>query len=70
MTLELHVEGAREEDGRWIGEVVDLPGVLCYGETEEDARRRAAGLALRVLAERAEQGELTESPHSLSLVTA
>lgn len=70
MTLDLRIEVDREEDGRWWAEVVDLPGVLCYGETEDDARRRAAALALRVLADRAEHGELDEPFHHLSVVTA
>lgn len=53
----LTIETDREEDGRWIAEVVDLPGVLVYGETEEEAIRRAKVLAAEVLADRAEQGE-------------
>ncbi|MPY86473.1 MAG: type II toxin-antitoxin system HicB family antitoxin [Luteitalea sp.] len=70
MTLDLHFEVDREDDGRWLAEVVDLPGVLCYGETEDDARRRITALALRVLADRAEHGELTEPFQHLLLVTA
>ncbi|MPZ16572.1 MAG: type II toxin-antitoxin system HicB family antitoxin [Luteitalea sp.] len=69
--LVLHLEVDREEDGRWLAEVIDLPGVLCYGETEDDARRQAIALTFRVLADRAEHGELEESSlHQLSLVTA
>src|SRR4051812_35599340 len=49
---DFHVEIEREEDGRWIGEVAELPGVLAYGATEEEAVARAKALALRVLAER------------------
>lgn len=44
----------REEDGRWIAEAVDLPGVLAYGETEQAAGRLALSLALRVLADQVE----------------
>lgn len=51
------VEVEQEEDGRWIAEVGDLPGVLSYGATQEEAVRRAQALALRVLAERLEHGE-------------
>lgn len=51
------VEIDREEDGRWIGEVVDLPGVLAYGESREEAVAKAKALAFRVLADRLEQGE-------------
>jgi len=43
------VEIEREDDGRWIGEVAELPGVLAYGATEEEAVARAKALALRVL---------------------
>ncbi len=51
------VEIEREEDGRWLAEVPDLPGVLAYGATLGEAKARAQALALRVLAERLEHGE-------------
>ncbi len=51
------VEIEREDDGRWIAEVVALPGVMAYGATREDALARAEVLALRVLADRLEHGE-------------
>jgi predicted RNase H-like HicB family nuclease len=51
------VEIEREDDGRWIAEVVALPGVMAYGSTREDALGRAEVLALRVLADRLEHGE-------------
>ena len=47
----------REEDGRWLAEVIELPGVLAYGETQEAALSRVQALALRVIAERLEHGE-------------
>ena len=53
LTLELD----REEDGRYLAEVPDLPGVLAYGATREEAVARAQALALRVLADRLEHGE-------------
>jgi predicted RNase H-like HicB family nuclease len=49
------VELDREEDGRWIAEVPELPGVLVYGDSEEDAVARVEALALRVLADQIEQ---------------
>jgi len=55
LTLEIE----REDDGRFIAEVPDLPGVLAYGETQEQAVARAQALALRVLADRLEHGEPT-----------
>jgi predicted RNase H-like HicB family nuclease len=47
----------REEDGRWIGEVPELPGVLAYGSTEAEARIKTTALALRIIADRIEHGE-------------
>lgn len=51
------VEIEREDDGRWIAEVIALPGVMAYGSTREDALTKAEVLALRVLADRLEHGE-------------
>jgi predicted RNase H-like HicB family nuclease len=53
----LRIEKEREEDGRWIAEVPALPGVLAYGTTEVEASARAIVLALRVIADRIENGE-------------
>jgi predicted RNase H-like HicB family nuclease len=56
------VETEREDDGRWIAEVLDLPGVMAYGSTENEAVASAQALALRVLADRIEaQKEPTET---------
>lgn len=52
------VEIEREDDGRWIGEVVDLPGVLAYGTSRDEAVAKAKALAFRVLADRLDHGEL------------
>jgi predicted RNase H-like HicB family nuclease len=54
--MNLLIELDREEDGRWIGEVVDLSGVMTYGDTREQAIARVQALALRVIADRLEQG--------------
>jgi predicted RNase H-like HicB family nuclease len=51
------VETEQEDDGRWIAEVPELPGVLAYGSSRDEAVRRAQALSLRVLAERLEHGE-------------
>jgi len=53
----LKIESEREEDGRWIAELPALPGVLSYGETEAQTRARVKVLALRVIADRLENGE-------------
>src|SRR5438874_10166787 len=55
--MRLTVEAEQEQDGRWIGEVIELPGVLAYGQTREEAIARVQALALRVLADRLEHGE-------------
>ena len=56
-TTKLAVEIEREDDGRWIAAVPELPGVMAYGETREEAVTRTEALALRVLADRLEHGE-------------
>ena len=53
----LKIESEREEDGRWIAEVPALPGVLTYGKTEAEAHAKVKALALRVVADRLENGE-------------
>jgi predicted RNase H-like HicB family nuclease len=56
------VETEREDDGRWIAEVLELPGVMAYGTTEKEAVASAQALALRVIADRIEaQKEPTET---------
>jgi len=55
--LTFRVEFEREDDGRWVAEVPDLPGVLAYGGTQDQAQARVQALALRVVAERLEHGE-------------
>ena len=55
--MTFRVEFDREEDGRWIAEVMDLPGVLAYGATQGEAQAKVQALALRVVAERLEHGE-------------
>jgi predicted RNase H-like HicB family nuclease len=53
----LKIDIEQEEDGRWIAEVVALPGVLAYGETAVEARSRAGALACRVIADLIEHNE-------------
>ncbi len=53
----MNIELEREEDGRWIAEVLDLPGVMAYGITREEAISKVKALALRVLADRLDHGE-------------
>ena len=53
----MRIEIEQEEDGRWLTEITDLPGVMAYGATREDSVARVKALALRVLADRLEHGE-------------
>ncbi len=53
----MNIEIEREEDGRWIAEVLDLPGVMAYGRSKKQAISKVKALALRVLADRLEHGE-------------
>jgi predicted RNase H-like HicB family nuclease len=53
----MRIEIEQEEDGRWLSEISDLPGVMVYGATREEAVARVKALALRVLADRLEHGE-------------
>lgn len=51
------IETEQEKDGRWIADVPDLPGVMTYGQTRQEAIVKVEAIALRVLADRLEHGE-------------
>lgn len=55
--MKFTIEVEQEEDGRWLAEVLELPGVLAYGSTQQEAESRAQALGLRVIADRIEHGE-------------
>jgi len=55
--MKFTIETEREEDGRWIAEVLEIPGVLAYGDSEQEAISKAQALGLRVIADRIEHGE-------------
>jgi predicted RNase H-like HicB family nuclease len=55
MMLKIEIE--QEEDGRWMGEIPELPGVMAYGGSEAEARIKVTALALRVIDDRIEHGE-------------
>ena len=59
------VKVQREDDGRWIAEVPDLPGALTYGQTRHEAIAKAKTLALRVMADRLEHGEEIPEPREV-----
>jgi len=64
------VEYEREADGRWMAEVIELPGALAYGGTENEAIAKAQAFALRVLADRLEHGEGKPEFVSISFAAA
>jgi predicted RNase H-like HicB family nuclease len=53
----MRIEIEQEEDGRWLVEIPDIPGVMVYGATREEALARGKALALRAMADRLEHGE-------------
>ena len=59
----------QEEDGRWLAEVPELPGVMAYGQAREEAVAKAQSLSLRVLADRIDHGETVPEVASKFLVT-
>ena len=68
--MNFSIEYELEEDGRWIAEVPQLPGVLAYGVTQDEAMSKAEVLALRVLAERLEHAESGPQAISISFAAA
>ena len=58
--MKLTIQMDREEDGRFIAEVLELPGVIVYGHTKQEAVNKVKALALRVLAGRIEHAEAKE----------
>ena len=64
----IRVELEREEDGRMLASVPDLPGVMAYGATEEEAVRKVKSIALQVLADMIESGE--DEPPPLKVLFA
>jgi len=68
MTFKVEIE--QETDGRWIAEVLELPGVMAYGGSADEARAKIQALALRVVAERLEHGEAGPDLLSISFAAA
>ena len=68
MTFTVEIE--QEDDSRWIAEVLELPGVLTYGQSPEEAKAKVQALALRVIADRLEHGEAAPDLLSISFAAA
>ena len=56
--MNLSIELDREDDGRWIAETLELPGVMAYGDTREEAISNTERLAIEVIADRIKHGEM------------
>ena len=70
MTMNYRVEIEQEDDGRFLAEVIGLPGVMTYGDSAEDALAHVQALALRVLADRLEHDEGPRGPVSVRFDTS
>jgi predicted RNase H-like HicB family nuclease len=68
--MRFSIQLARETDGRWIAEVPELPGVMVYGVTTEDAVAKVKALALRVVADRLDHGEAGPDLDGVSFAAA
>lgn len=68
--MNFSIEYEHEEDGRWLAEVPQLPGVLAYGTTPDEAMAKAETLMLRVLADQIEHSESRPQPISISFAAA
>ncbi|MGZ8194684.1 MAG: type II toxin-antitoxin system HicB family antitoxin [Methylosarcina sp.] len=65
--MNFHIEYEREDDGRWLAEVLEIPGAMAYGATADEAMGKAEALMLRILAERIETGENRPMPITIEL---
>ncbi|MEW6169564.1 MAG: type II toxin-antitoxin system HicB family antitoxin [Pseudomonadota bacterium] len=65
--MEIMLQLEQEQDGRWLSELLDLPGVLAYGASSDEAIAKAEILALRVIAEKLEHGEARPVPIRIML---
>lgn len=70
VAMKYTIEYEQEDDGRWLAEVLELPGALAYGQTDDEAIAKAQALALRVLADRLEHGEGARELVSISFAAA
>ena len=69
-TESFKVDFEKEQDGRWLAEVMEIPGALAYGQTRDEAVAKVKALAFRVLADRLEHGESSAELMSVSFIAA
>jgi predicted RNase H-like HicB family nuclease len=70
MSVAFRIELEQETDGRWIAEVIELPGVLAYGASQDQAVAKVQALALRVVADRLEHDEAGREYLNISFAAA
>lgn len=63
------IEIEREDDGRWIADITELPGVMVYGDSRDEAIAKVEALALRIIAERLDSGESAPEVEALFAIT-
>jgi len=68
--MDFNIACEQEEDDRWLAEVLEIPGVMAYGDTAQKAMVKAEALALRVIAERLENEECSAMPIHITLAAA
>ena len=66
--MEYQIEFDREEDGRWIAEIVALPGVMAYGMSQAEVESKVEAMALRVIADRIERENTTMTHVNFAVV--
>ncbi len=66
--MNITIDLDREEDGRWIAEAIQLSGVMCYGQTRDEAISRVRKLAIEVIADSIVDGEMASSALAISFV--
>lgn len=66
--MEVTIEVEREDDGRWIAEITNMPGVMAYGANREEACANVYALALRVVADNVQDSK--ELPETITLARA
>ena len=64
------IESEQEENGRWIAEILEIPGALVYGNSQKQAITKVQALALRVLADKLENGEIVSNLDNFKFVAA
>ena len=64
------IESEQEENGRWIAEILEIPGALVYGNSQKQAITKVQALALRVLANKLENGEIVSNLDNFTFVAA